>query len=110
MEAEPGDQGVPSVPPSGRFTVVPVADLRRFMATQMLEAGVPIVTVSRRLAHRRVSTTMDQYAHSVPGGDAQASAVLRAVIETATNDAAATPTVAENDADESDRDGTWPAT
>lgn len=58
-------------------------DLRHFMATEMLEAGVPIVTVSRRLAHRRVSTTMDHYAHSVPGGDAQASAVLRAVFETA---------------------------
>jgi len=32
-------------------------DLRHFMATEMLEAGVPIATVSRRLDHRRVSTT-----------------------------------------------------
>ncbi len=58
-------------------------DLRHFMATQMLEAGIPIVTVSRRLAHRRVSTTLDRYAHSVTGGDAQASATLRSVIEAA---------------------------
>ena len=50
-------------------------DLRHFMATQMLEAGIPIVTVSRRLDHRRVSTTLDRYAHAVPGGDAIASAV-----------------------------------
>ena len=85
-------------------------DLRHFMATQMLEAGVPIVTVSRRLAHRRVSTTLDYYAHSVPGGDAQASAVLRAVIETAANDAAATTTAVEDGADESGRDRTRPAT
>jgi integrase len=41
-------------------------DLRHFVATQMFEAGVPIATVSRRLAHRWVSTTLDHYAHSVP--------------------------------------------
>lgn len=32
-------------------------DLRHFMATQMLDAGVPLPVVSRRLDHRRVSTT-----------------------------------------------------
>ena len=58
-------------------------DLRHFMATQMLEAGVPIVTVSRRLDHRRVSITLDRYAHAVPGGDADASATLRTIIEAA---------------------------
>lgn len=63
-------------------------DLRHFMATEMLEAGVPMVTVSRRLDHRRVSTTMDRYAHSVPGGDAQASATLRARFEEAARMAA----------------------
>jgi integrase len=84
-------------------------DLRHFMATQMLEAGVPIVTVSRRLAHRRVSTTMDHYAHSVPGGDAHASAVLRAVFETAADETATTETtVVENRAGESGRDGSRP--
>ncbi len=80
------------------------------MATQMLEAGVPIVTVSRRLAHRRVSTTLDRYAHSVPGGDAEASAILRAVIEAATNDAADATISAENDADETDQNVTSPGT
>jgi integrase len=51
-------------------------DLRHFMATEMLHAGVPLVIVSRRLDHRRVSTTLDKYAHAVPGGDAQAAATL----------------------------------
>jgi integrase len=51
-------------------------DLRHFMATEMLDAGAPIVVVSRRLDHRRVSTTLDKYAHAVPGGDARASATL----------------------------------
>ena len=49
-------------------------DLRHFMATEMLHAGVPLVIVSRRLDHRRVSTTLDRYAHAVPGSDAQAAA------------------------------------
>jgi len=59
-------------------------DLRHFMATEMLHAGVPIVTVSRRLDHRRVSTTLDKYAHAVPGGDARASATLHSIISAAT--------------------------
>jgi hypothetical protein len=37
------------------------------MATEMLAAGVPIVTVSHRLSHARVSTTLNVSAHSVPG-------------------------------------------
>jgi integrase len=57
-------------------------DLRHFMATEMLHAGVPLVVVSRRLDHRRVSTTLDRYAHAVPGGDAQAAATLWQVMQT----------------------------
>ncbi len=55
-------------------------DLRHFMATEMLQAGVPIVIVSRRLDHRRVSTTLDRYAQAVPGADAQASTTLSNII------------------------------
>jgi integrase len=39
-------------------------------------AGVPLVVVSRRLDHRRVSTTLDLYAHAVPGGDAHTATTL----------------------------------
>jgi integrase len=56
-------------------------DLRHFMATEMFQAGVPIVIVSRRLDHRRVPTTLDQYAHAVPGGDAQAATTLRQIMQ-----------------------------
>ena len=56
-------------------------DLRHFMATEMLDAGVPIVVVSRRLDHRRVSTTLDKYAHAVPGSDAHAAVTLRRIIQ-----------------------------
>ena len=58
-------------------------DLRNFMATEMLQASVPIVVVSRRLDHRRVSTTLDKYAHAVPGADAHASATLSNLIRRA---------------------------
>jgi hypothetical protein len=43
------------------------------MATEMLAAGVPIVTVSHRLSHALVSTTLNVDAHSVPGGDRAAA-------------------------------------
>ena len=53
-------------------------DLRHFMATEMLAAGVPIATVSQRLSHARASTTLNVYAHSVPGGDRSAAETLAA--------------------------------
>jgi integrase len=62
-------------------------DLRHFMATQMLAAGVPIVTVSQRLSHARASTTLNVYAHSVPGGDRLAAQTLAAILAGQSRDA-----------------------
>jgi integrase len=56
-------------------------DLRHFMATEMLAAGVPIATVSQRLSHARASTTLNVYAHSVPGGDRIAAETLAAILD-----------------------------
>lgn len=56
-------------------------DLRHFMATQMLAAGIPIATVAQRLNHARASTTLNVYAHAVPGGDRKAAEVLAALLE-----------------------------
>lgn len=50
------------------------------MATQMLAAGVPIATVSQRLSHARASTTLNVYAHSVPGGDRKAAEILASIL------------------------------
>jgi integrase len=58
-------------------------DLRHFMATEMLAAGVPIGTVSQRFSHARVSTTLNVYAHSVPEGDRVAAEALAAILSTA---------------------------
>jgi integrase len=55
-------------------------DLRHFMATEMLHAGVPLPVVARRLDHQRPSTTLNFYAQAVPGGDAHAAATLEAVL------------------------------
>ena len=57
-----------------------VAKLGDDVVLDALHAHPPLVIVSRRLDHRRVSTTLDKYAHAVPGGDAQASATLRQIL------------------------------
>ncbi|HET6954624.1 MAG TPA: site-specific integrase [Acidimicrobiales bacterium] len=51
-------------------------DLRHFMATEMLNRHVPLPTVSGRLAHARMSTTLNVYAHAVPGGDRPAATLV----------------------------------
>ena len=51
-------------------------DLRHFMATTMLAAGVPVPVVSERLCHARTSTTVNIYAHAMPGADRDAANLL----------------------------------
>jgi len=55
-------------------------DLRHFMATTMLAAGVPVPVVSERLCHARTSTTVNIYAHAMPGGDRAAVNLLAEVL------------------------------
>lgn len=56
-------------------------DLRHFMATQMLSAGVPIAVVAQRLSHARASTTLNVYAHAVPGGDRSAAERIASILD-----------------------------
>ncbi len=51
-------------------------DLRHYVATQLLVAGVPIKAVSERLGHRQLSTTSDVYGDYVPAADQQAAEVM----------------------------------
>jgi integrase len=46
-------------------------DLRHFMATTMLAAGVPVPVVSERLCHARTSTTVNIYATLCPAPTAR---------------------------------------
>jgi len=51
-------------------------DLRHFVATQALAAGVPVRTVSGRLGHANASTTHNIYAHFIEASDRDAAATL----------------------------------
>ena len=52
-------------------------DLRHFMATEMLAAGVAIpIVAAARSRHARASTTLNVYAHAVPGGDPDAAEMI----------------------------------
>ena len=51
-------------------------DLRHFAATRLLDAGVPVRTVSGRLGHSRPATTLNVYAHFVPATDRVAADVV----------------------------------
>ena len=50
--------------------------LRHFSATQLIGAGVDIVTVSHRLGHSRPSTTLDFYAAHMPARDNAAADIM----------------------------------
>ena len=51
-------------------------DLRHTAATHMLANGIDLVTVSRRLGHTQASTTLNTYAHAVPGTQEKAAAIM----------------------------------
>jgi integrase len=51
-------------------------DLRHFTATRLLDAGVPVKTVSDRLGHARPATTLNVYAHFIPATDRVAADVI----------------------------------
>jgi integrase len=51
-------------------------DLRHYVATRLLTAGVDVRTVAGRLGHRNASTTLNVYAHFLQDADEHAAAVL----------------------------------
>ena len=42
----------------------------------MLNHGVPVIVVSRRLGHAKASITLDVYGHLMPGMDAEAAEIM----------------------------------
>ena len=49
---------------------------RHTQASLLISQGVDILTVSKRLGHKKVSTTLDIYSHQVAKSDERASEVL----------------------------------
>ena len=56
-------------------------DFRHFTATRLLDAGVPVKTVSGRLGHARPSTTLNVYAHFIPASDRLAANAMGALLD-----------------------------
>jgi integrase len=61
------------VPGAGK---VRLNDLRHFVATELLAAGVDVKTTSGRLGHTRTTTTTDTYGHRLPASDQAATEVI----------------------------------
>jgi integrase len=61
-------------------------DLRHFVATTLLAAGVPISTVAGRLGHARASTTLNVYSHFIAATDHHAADVIGRLLVQATGD------------------------
>jgi integrase len=58
-------------------------DLRHYVATRLLSAGVDVCTVAGRLGHRNPSTTLNVYSHFVPETDQEAADALGRIFENA---------------------------
>ncbi len=59
---------------------VRLRDLRHFVATQLLGAGVDVRTVAGRLGHRNAATTLNVYAHFLEQTDRAAADIIGQVI------------------------------
>jgi integrase len=51
-------------------------DLRHFVASVLIDGGIPISTVSKRLGHSQMSTTLNIYTHAMPATDQKAADYL----------------------------------
>lgn len=58
-------------------------DLRHYVATQLLAAGVDVRTVAGRLGHRDAATTLNVYSHFIPEADQRAAVVLGDMLDAA---------------------------
>ena len=56
-------------------------DLRHYVATRLLTAGVDVRTVAGRLGHRNAATTLNVCSHFVPESDRHAADVLGRLLE-----------------------------
>lgn len=55
-------------------------DVRHFAATRLLDAGVPVKTVSGRLGHARAATTLNVYAAFLPASDLAATDTMGSIL------------------------------
>lgn len=58
-------------------------DVRHTHATLALKAGVPVKAISERLGHESPAFTLKQYAHVIPGMQAEAAAQIASLVDQA---------------------------
>lgn len=58
-------------------------DLRHYVATQLLGAGVDVRTVAGRLGHRNAATTLNVYSHFLPEADRRAADTMGSLFDEA---------------------------
>jgi integrase len=63
-----------------RERMIDRAEIRHFVATQLLSAGVDVRTVAGRLGHRNAATTLNVYAHFVEQTDRAAADIMGGVL------------------------------
>lgn len=58
------------------LTGVRLHDLRHFQATMLLQAGVAVANVSKRIGHRDTATTLNVYAQFLESTDREAASIM----------------------------------
>ena len=67
-----------TTPTSERIRPIGLQDCRHTAVSQMLDAGITIDKVSKFIGHASITITIDRYGHLLPGGEADAIALLDA--------------------------------
>jgi integrase len=66
------------IPTAERIRPIGLQECRHTAVSQMLDAGIPIDKVSKFIGHASITITIDRYGHLLPGGEADAIALLDA--------------------------------
>ena len=59
-------------------------DLRHFQATMLLQSGIPVKDVSKRIGHRDAATTLNVYAHVLESTDRRSADVIGDLLDGST--------------------------
>lgn len=62
------------------LTDIPLHSLRHTHASQLIDAGIDVVTISKRLGHASRAITLKIYAHLLRKDDGKASAAINAAL------------------------------
>jgi integrase len=69
------------IPERERVVAIGLHECRHTAVSHMLDAGITIDKVSKFMGHSSITVTIDRYGHLLPGGEAEAAALLDAYHE-----------------------------